>query len=339
MPTRTASFWPTRRCTADLVTPTRDNVFAGDYVDRLGHRRKDTAWLDERMADPATQFVPVWNTASLIEPAPAGRARFLDRDAVEALGQAAARPILLGRFAGRVVFAVDLGKGERDTPPPASHGQFRSLRTAAMLLPADEAALLAYAQGMVLWDRRHRYCGRCGAATDSRDAGHVRVCPNEACGQSWFPRIDPAIIVLVTDGDRALLGRQASWPTGVYSTIAGFAEPGESLEDAVAREVMEETGVVVKNPRYHSSQPWPFPSSLMLGFTATAVDTRISLNDNELEDARWFTRDELLAGYGNRGPTPPSTISIAFRLVSDWYDDGHPGKLAAAIDTINARAH
>ncbi len=317
------------------MSPARDNVFAGDYVDRLGHRRKDSAWLKERLADPATRFVPVWNNASLIDLQPAGRARFLDRDALDALGPAAARPILLGRFAASVVFAVDVGKGPRDAPP-AADGQFRSLRTAAMLVPADEAALLAYAQGMVLWDRRHRYCGRCGTATDSRDAGHVRICPGKACGQSWFPRIDPAIIVLVTDGDRALLGRQASWPAGVYSTIAGFAEPGESLEDAVAREVMEETGVIVTDARYHSSQPWPSPSSLMLGFTATAVETTIALNDNELEDARWFTRDDLLAGYGKRGPTPPSTISIAFRLVSDWFDDGQPGKLAAAIEKTTA---
>jgi NAD+ diphosphatase len=144
-------------------------------------------------------------------------------------------------------------------------------------------------------------------------------CTNAACGEDWFPRIDPAIIVLVADasGERALLGRQASWPQGRYSTIAGFVEPGESLEDAVAREVAEETGVDVAAVNYHSSQPWPFPSSLMVGFLATASEgTDISLNDGDLEDARWFTRAQI--ANGEVGLPPPTSIS--YRLIAEWYD-------------------
>ena len=143
-------------------------------------------------------------------------------------------------------------------------------------------------------------------------------CTSSTCGTEFFPRIDPAIIVLVSDGERALLGRQASWAPGRYSTIAGFVEPGESLEDAVAREVLEETGVSVAHARYHSSQPWPFPSSLMLGFIARAVNTDIALNDAELEDARWFTRGQIAAG---EAVLPPPT-SISHRLIANWFDAG-----------------
>jgi NAD+ diphosphatase len=146
----------------------------------------------------------------------------------------------------------------------------------------------------------------------------VLVCTNENCRTEQFPRIDPAIIVLVSDGTRALLGRQASWPAGRYSTIAGFVEPGESLEDAVLREVHEETGINVDDVRYHSSQPWPFPSSLMLGFSAHARDHAITLKDGELEDARWFSREDIAGG----AIAMPSSQSISFRLIEDWYDSG-----------------
>jgi NAD+ diphosphatase len=138
------------------------------------------------------------------------------------------------------------------------------------------------------------------------------------CGEETFPRLDPAIIVLVTDGERALLGRQASWPPGRYSTIAGFVEPGESLEDAVAREVLEETGVSVVDSTYHSSQPWPFPSSLMIGFTATAAPGAVARADEELEDARWFSREDIATGF----PGLPPPQSVSFRLIEHWYDAG-----------------
>jgi len=163
--------------------------------------------------------------------------------------------------------------------------RFEELRSVAALMPADQAGLLGYARAMIHWRRMHRHCGRCGADTVPGRAGHVLVCTNPACQHEQFPRLDPAIIVLVSDGPRILLGRQASWPPGRYSTIAGFVEPGESLEDAVIREVAEETGVKVDEVRYHSSQPWPFPSSLMLGFTARASTHEVHLADQELEDA------------------------------------------------------
>jgi NAD+ diphosphatase len=182
----------------------------------------------------------------------------------------------------------------------------------------DEAGLLGYARALLLWRDKHRFCGRCGSPTQSIDAGHVLKCSGAACGLLHFPRLDPAIIVLVTDGDRIVLGRQASWPAGRYSTLAGYVEWAESIEEAVAREVHEEAGVIVDSVEYHSSQPWPFPSSLMLGFIAHAVTSEISLNDHELEDARWFTREEV----ANGAVALPPPQAIAYYLIEHWYNRG-----------------
>lgn len=298
--------------------PTRPpNVLAGPYLERASHRRKDEDRLRAALADPSTLFVPIWQTRNSIVRAGemlmahliTGAAAFSDRDPSEF--------VLLGEFRGQTVFAVGLS-GE---PPQLGGGEpieFSDLRLIAGELPPDEAGLLAYARAMIHWRETHRFCGRCGAPTIATDGGHVLRCSDEGCRSQQFPRIDPAIIVLITDGERALLGRQASWPPGRYSTIAGFVEPGESLEDAVAREVREETGVIVDAVDYHSSQPWPFPSSLMLGFTAHAGTTEILRMDEELEDARWWTREEIAHG----AVALPITHSISFRLVEDWYNSG-----------------
>jgi NAD+ diphosphatase len=177
---------------------------------------------------------------------------------------------------------------------------------------------LGYARAIVSWRRRHRFCGTCGAQTLAAKNGHVLVCSNPSCRDEQFPRIDPAIIVLISDGERALLGRQASWPAGRYSTIAGFVEIGESLEDAVVREVLEETGVPVDEIRYHSSQPWPFPASLMLGFTAHALSAEVHRKDKELEDVQWFSRQDIVA----RNFLLPTSLSISYRLIEHWFDAG-----------------
>jgi NAD+ diphosphatase len=294
------------------------NILAGPYLDRAAHLRRDEARLHALIADPTTLVVPVWQSQSYVVPAEGGvRAHLLS-----GIGQlteleareAAASIIVLGYFRGQPTVVVEL---RCDQPPqlPAG-GCFRELRSIAGDLPTDEAGLLAYARAMVLWRERHRFCGRCGSGTAASHSGHVLVCSAASCGHQQFPRIDPAVIVLVSDGERALLGRQTTWPKGRYSTIAGFVEPGESLEDAVAREVMEETGVSVSQVDYHSSQPWPFPSSLMLGFMARASSELIQLNDAELEDARWWSRAQIAAG--EIGLPPPHSIS--FRLIEDWYD-------------------
>jgi NAD+ diphosphatase len=305
------------------------NVFAGPYLERAGHLRADPAWLQAALLDPRSRAVPVWNSRNLIADADCTsgdgssatgsgggcpRAALLELESVPAELRNGEELILLGRFADTQVFAYEL---EGLEPPASPAGtRFEELRGVAALLPADQAGLLSYARAMITWRRAHRYCGRCGATTLAAKGGHVLVCTNPTCRHEQFPRIDPAIIVLVTDRDRVLLGRQATWPLGRYSTIAGFVEPGESLEDAVAREVEEETGVRVEAIEYHSSQPWPFPSSLMLGFHARALTTEVRLQDNELEDARWFTRADIIGGR----PLLPPGVSISFRLIEHWFD-------------------
>jgi NAD+ diphosphatase len=242
--------------------------------------------------------------------------------------------VFLGLLDDRPLFAAEVregaedaahlmaGPGRLDGPgePPADlarFGELHDLHRVGAMLEQGEGSLLAYARALVTWNRSHRFCGRCGHPTEPREGGHVRGCTNAACGRDHFPRTDPAIIVLVADGDRCLLGRKSEWPDGVYSTLAGFVEPGESLSEAVAREVREESGIVVGGVRYRSSQPWPFPASLMLGFHAEARGGELCVDREELCDARWFNRREVLARH-ETGLKLPSRVSIARRLIEDW---------------------
>jgi NAD+ diphosphatase len=291
------------------------NVFAGPYLDRIAHLRKDAAWVANALADPATLIVPLWQARNLVRRGDrSSSAAFIEITHELRNTLPDGELVLLGRFRGRAVFAAEIAT---DSPPALLRDAgFEDLRTAGAFLPHDEAGLLACARALILWRQRHRYCGRCGAPTRAESAGHVMTCSEPSCATQHFPRLDPAIIVLVTDGERALLGRQAAWPAGRYSTIAGFVEPGESLEDAVVREVLEETGVQVQDAGYHSSQPWPFPSSLMIGFTARAAADAVPRADEELEDVRWFTREEIATGT----PGLPPPQSVSFRLIEDWYD-------------------
>jgi NAD+ diphosphatase len=286
------------------------NVFAGAFVDRSGERRKDSEWLEEASTSEEARFVPVWGSRCLVGGDPphamllkrAQVAEFIDDEQL----------VFLGLFRNQPAFAVAIGSDVEQ--PFIDLGHFEGLRFLGTMLPLDEANLVAHARALVLWHASQLYCGVCGAVSVPAAGGNTRRCSNPECGREIFPRTDPAVIVLVTHEDRCLLGRQASWPEGRYSTIAGFVEPGESLEDAVRREVFEETNIRVKAIRYHSSQPWPFPSALMLGFIADASTTEIRLNDAELEDARWFTREQLLSDF----PRLPFRISIARRLVDHW---------------------
>ncbi len=308
--------------------PLGANVFAGAHIPRKGPRRSDDEWLQKAFASDRARFVPVWKNKSLtVGDAGGEHASLLSAAELGPLAPTLDDAVLLGNVGGKVCFAVDVGD---DEAPPIDTGRFRSLRTVGAVLSAEEAALMAYAQAMVLWHRRHGHCSNCGARTTPTQGGHQRRCNDPGCGISQFPRTDAAVIVLASRGDKALLGRQPTWPEGLYSTIAGFVEPGESLEEAVTREVFEETGILVQDVEYHSSQPWPFPSSLMLGFHARATNDNIRLRDNELQDARWFTRKEIAAMVGRQAGMP-SSISIAFRLIEQWYDQDRPGSLRSLL--------
>lgn len=287
-----------------------ENLFAGAYLDRRAEARLRDDWLEEARGDTGTLYIVMRQAATLVEAGNASRIAFLPgTDSRVASTTDPDRLLLLGWYQERRCVLVDL---DPDLAVEQPGEAFSELRPLASELPASEAGLLAYARALNLWRASHRYCSRCGTPNIGTRAGHARHCPS--CDSEEFPRIDPAVIVLVHDGDRALLGRQASWQPGRYSTIAGFVEPGESLEDAVRREVREETGVEAGAITYHSSQPWPFPASLMLGFTAHARHTDPVMHDGELEDARWFTREDINAG---RITLPPKE-AISRRLIDHW---------------------
>jgi NAD+ diphosphatase len=302
----------------------RSNVFAGSSLDRAAHLRRDAEWIAARLSDPGSRVVPFWRGRCLVRwEGERAVAVQLALSEIGGLEEGLASPeaaVLLGLAEDRAHFALDLSAFEEDEARRrlgrlGTSGELVDLKSVGSVLAGEEAALLAYVRGLLHWHARHGFCGVCGAPTVSRDSGHVRRCTG--CGADHFPRTDAAVIMLVTDGDRCLLGRQSAWPEGVYSTLAGFLEPGESLEEAVAREVWEEAGIQIADAAYHSSQPWPFPASIMLGFTARAVTTAIRLHDGELADARWFGRAEL-ADRATRPIKLPSRHSIAYRLIKDW---------------------
>ena len=275
-------------------------AFTGAELDRAPGRRQDPAWLATRRADPEARSLVLSEAGVWIED---GHLLLVAPDA---------DAVFLGLNGQRAFFAADATGAEPERGRPAG------LREAATDLPAAEAALGAYAASLVSWHRRHRFCANCGAPSEPCDGGHQRDCPS--CGVSHFPRTDPVVIVRVTDGgDRLLLGRQARWPPGRFSVLAGFVEPGETLEEAVRREVLEESGVEVADAAYLGSQPWPFPSSLMIGFNARATGGEPRPRDGELAEVRWFDRAEVeaaAAGSGAIALSPP--YSISRRLIDGW---------------------
>jgi len=301
------------------------NPYAHPNLDRSAHRRADEAWIADRLSDSTTVVLPVWRGRHLIA-GPADAPRPVGLPAADAWWrELASDTVFLGIADGSASFAADLSGVEDPAGHPvlSSLGSFVDLRSVGPLMNQEEGALLAYARGLLWWHQRHRHCGVCGHPTVSQEAGHRRLCTNADCATIHFPRTDPAVIVLVHDGDRCLLGRQATWARGMHSVLAGFVEPGESLEDAVRREVMEEAGIRVSDIRYHSSQPWPFPQSLMLGFFAKAETSEICGLDRELEHCAWFERRFLAAVPRDVKPgeadfTLSRPDSIARRLIEDW---------------------
>ena len=328
------------RC-ASLPAMRAPNYYAHPGFERAGLRRRDIDWIRQRVLDPQSVFVPVWRTQNLVieiaesEPRAASitveglLAVFGGLDDVDER-LARGEFVFLGLIGERAHFALDVSAVETPldmlrSPALAAAGiaeaavRFADLRQLAGRLERQEGALLAFARAMLFWHSRHRFCGLCGNPTRSEEAGHMRRCTDPACHTMHFPRTDPAVIMLVTDGDRALLGRNKNFPVpGMYSTLAGFVEPGESLEDAVAREVREETAIEVAAVHYHSSQPWPFPANIMLGFYAEAATSEIAVDYGELEDARWFERGWLASHADDDTFRLPRLDSIARRLIGDW---------------------
>lgn len=262
--------------------------------------------------DGSTTVVPVWRAKNLIASADEPRAALLSGDIAGRVLDAASELVFLGTVDGRGCFAADLS--ETDDAETAlglrESGRFTDLIGPGSAMSALDFELAAYARGMLHWHRHHRFCGSCGNATRPIEGGHARLC--ETCDRKHFPRTDPAVMVLVTDGDRCLLARQPGFPSGMYSAIAGFVEPGETVEQAVHRETKEEVGLDVSDLRFFRTQPWPFPSSLMLAYTVVWRAGEVTLVDDELEEARWFSRSELRAPEGFFYPPP---VSLAHHLI------------------------
>ena len=324
-----------------------EHFYSSEHIDRAVVQRRDESWVNERLGSEEALFVPVWRDKSFVDgteaegdteyrlsgapDAPAApdrrlKAVLLRADEALPLLDGHRRAVLLGESGPHTYFALDLSDLDdaRAHRSLAGRGDFVALRRVGPLLDRFDGGLLAYARGMVHWHRQNTYCGVCGVRTVMLEAGFLRRCTDAECGRQHFPRTDPAIIVLVTHEDRALLGRQAKWDATWYSVLAGFVEPGESLEQAVRREVKEEAGITVGEVRYDSSQPWPFPSSLMIGFTAEAIDDDIHIGDEELEDARWFTRADINAALeAGELRLSPST-SISRHLIENWRHTGPP---------------
>ncbi|HET6866580.1 MAG TPA: NAD(+) diphosphatase [Solirubrobacteraceae bacterium] len=300
-------------------------TFSGVTLDRAGTERLDPGWVAEHLGDPASRMLVGSADGVLVSTDPPVSLLRVPVPARPGRPAEEAWPVMLGLEDGVALFALDL-----DVQPPeerrrlTERGRIATLREAGRMLAPAEAGLAAYLVALLNWHRRHRFCSACGAASLVADGGFSRTCPG--CGAQHFPRTDPAVIMLVEHDGHALLGRQAGWPKGQYSVLAGFVGPGESVEEAVIREVKEESGITIHEPRFVASQPWPFPMSVMLGFEAGSDGGEPSPGDGELEAVRWFSREEVgaaLTGRSEHLVVPPG-ISISYFLIERWFARASP---------------
>jgi NAD+ diphosphatase len=302
---------------------TLTNIFAGNPLDRASYKRSDPDWIKTRLDDPDSLAVAIWNGKPLVEKTPdtadGMRIAYLSMPMALEVAGSDQRVLFMGLWNETAVFAVDLeGSADPAEGPLNGLGRFEDLRAIALRLPQTDAGILATAKQVFEWRRRHGFCPNCGQPTLAVEGGWKRVC--DACRTEHFPRTDPVVIMLPTFGDRCLLGRQRVWPKGMYSALAGFLEPGESIEEACAREVMEEAGLTTVSVSYHSTQPWPYPSSLMIGLFAEVADDNATADDTELEEVRWFTRPQIQAMLRGElsDARAPGMMAIAAQLIKAW---------------------
>ncbi len=301
------------------------NTFAGNPLDRASDRRPDKDWIARQLASPDALAFPLWNGRPFVETAKDGglQIAYVPAKLAKELSEGDEHLLFMGLWKETAVFAVDLdGEADPAEGPLAGMGKFEDLRRVALTLPSTEAAIVATAKAMFEWRRRHKHCAVCGQATEAVDGGWKRRC--SSCEAEHFPRTDPVVIMLPYHGERCMLGRQEAWPAGMFSALAGFLEPGESIEEACARELTEEAGLRTRKVRYHSTQPWPYPSSLMIGLIAEVEDDEGTPDQTELSEVRWFTRAEardLLAGKLD-GVGAPGALAIAHQLIKAWVEEG-----------------
>ena len=299
----------------------KPHVFAGNPLDRGERERRDEDWIAAQAEDPQSLFLPFSNLNVLLGAEPEPTLGWLPPDAIPADGTVSS-PTMLGMMNGATHFAVEVNTDAAAFLEEWSGMRFEDCRAAGELLATPDGGIVAQARAQLDWHRRHRFCSVCGKPSEKRRGGQMRYCP--ACKAQHFPRTDPVIIMVVEDRerDRCLLGQSRGRLSRMrmYSALAGFMDQGEAIEEAVAREIMEEAGIAVKNVRYHSSQPWPFPSSLMIGCLAEAATTDIHMDAEEMTDVQWFERAEVLRALEGKSDklTVPGSIAIAHHLIKAW---------------------
>ncbi len=297
------------------------HTFAANPLDRGEAERRDEEWIEAQAQDPKSQYLPFSNLNVLLGDDPAPTLGWLSPDGIPSDGTTST-PTMLGMMDGATHFAIEVNEDAAAFIEDWSGMQFEDCRRAGEILPGPDGGIVAQARAQLDWHKRHRFCSVCGEPSEKRRGGQMRFCPS--CKAQHFPRTDPVVITVVEDkeGDRCLLGQSRGrlQRMRMYSALAGFMDQGEAIEEAVAREIMEEAGIQVKNVRYHSSQPWPFPSSLMIGCIAEAATTDINMDAEEMTDVQWFSRSEVLLALEGKSEllTVPQPLAIAHHLIKAW---------------------
>ncbi len=299
--------------------------FAGSPLNRASEKRTDSNWIEAKRRDPSSLILPMWRLKPFIlgseKAGPPIELGLVRAEVVESLLSGDALCVFLGLDGDRAVFALDVSDAadSANVGPLAGLGYFRDARVAGSMVPIKDSAIIAQAKAMIDWHQRHGFCPKCGAPTKIMDAGYRRLCGK--CNAEHFPRVDPVVIMLATHGEACLVGRGKHFPPGMFSALAGFVEPGETIEEAVRRELMEEASVKVGEVTYYATQPWPFPSSLMIGCFAKAESRDIKVDENELAEVRWIERSvarELIEGKRIDDLLVPPPVAIAHHLIKTW---------------------
>jgi NAD+ diphosphatase len=299
--------------------------FAGSTLNRASEKRSDSNWIESKRRAASSLVLPMWQLQPFLlgleNSSPPLRLGLLPPADVDPIAADGAACIFLGLDHDRAIFALDVSSADdpSKTGPLAGRGYFRDARMAASFVSIEHAAIIGQAKAVIDWHQRHGFCPRCGAPTKIVDAGYRRLCGK--CDAEHFPRVDPVVIMLATEGDACLVGRGKQFPPGMFSALAGFVEPGETIEEAVRRELMEEASVKVNDVTYYATQPWPFPSSLMIGCFAKAESREVKADETELAEVRWLERSvarELVQGQRVDGILVPPPIAIAHHLIKTW---------------------